>query len=127
MDDLLIKTNTVNNGVTPASGASEGLTGLAGLAVSFQDLLHKAGARIENGFFAIVDRAGIGAVNERSEPANPSDDYRRRQLDDGKDRYEGRDRADDNRSDQSRARPVDRQDDYGRDHGAERRDARGDD
>ena len=127
MDDLLIKTNTVNNGVTPASGASEGLTGLAGLAVSFQDLLHKAGARIENGFFAIVDRAGIGAVNARSEPVNPSDDYRRRQLDDGKDRYEGRDRADDNRSDQSRARPVDRQDDYGRDHGAERRDARGDD
>lgn len=127
MDDLLIKTNTVSNGVTPTSGASDGLTGLAGLAVSFQDLLHKAGARIENGFFAIVDRAGIGAVNERSELVNPSDDYRRRQPDDGKDRYEGRDRADDNRSDQSRARPVDREDDYGRDHGAEHRDARGDD
>lgn len=127
MDDLLIKTNTVNNGVTPASGASDGLTGLAGLAVSFQDLLHKAGARIENGFFAIVDRAGISAMSERSEPANPSDDYRRRQPDDGNDRYEGRDRADENRSDQSRARPVDREDDYGRDHGADHRDARGDD
>jgi len=126
MDDLLIKTNTVRNGVTPAPGGGDGLTGLAGLAVSFQDLLHKAGVRIENGFFAIVNRAGIGAASERSEPANPSDDYRRQQADDGKDRYEGRNRADDNRADQSRARPVDPQDDRGRGQGAERRDARGD-
>ncbi len=127
MDDLLIKTNTVRNAVTPASGGSEGLTGLAGLAVSFQDLLHKAGVRIESGFLAIVDRAGIGAASTRSEPASPADDYRLLQPDDGRDRYESRDRADDNRSDQSRARPVDREQDYGRDHGGEHRDARGDD
>lgn len=127
MDDLLIKTNPVHNPVTPATGGGEGLTGLAGLAVSFQDLLHKAGIRIENGFFAIVDRAGIGAANERSEPAQPADDYGRRQPDAGKDRYESRDRADDNRADPSRARPVDRNDGYGRDRGAEHRDARGDD
>lgn len=124
MDDLLIKTNTVRDGVPPASGGQDGLTGLAGLAVSFQDLLHKAGTHIENSLFAIVDRAGIGAKTERSDAANPADDYRR-QPDDGKDRVDPRARADDNRSDQgqSRARPVDRQDDSGRDHG----DARGDD
>lgn len=126
MDDLLIKTSTVRDGVSPAPATREGLGGFAGLAVSFQDLLHKAGVRLENGFFAIVDRAGIGAAHERTEPAASADDDYRRQPDDGKDRFEARDRADDNRSDQSRSRPVHRENDSGRDHGAEHRDARDD-
>ena len=122
MDDLLIKTNTV---AAPKTTDSANLTTLAGLAISFQDLLQKAGLRIESGLHAIADRAGITAGAERSQPANPSDDYRR-QADDSKDRADARDRADANPADSSRARQADRQDDHGRDQGAERRDTHAD-
>ena len=123
MDDLLIKANnTVRDGTAPKSTAGDNLSALAGLAVSFNDMLHKAGLRIESGFYAL---AGLGAITERSEPANPTDDYRR-QPDDGKDRADVRDRSDANRDEPARARQAERPNDSGRDAGAERRDARDD-
>ena len=74
MDDLLIKANnTVRDGTAPKSTAGDNLSALAGLAVSFNDMLHKAGLRIESGLYAL---AGLGAITERAQPVNSADDYR---------------------------------------------------
>lgn len=126
MDDLLIKTNTVKDAATSGPNGRDSASALAGLASSFQNLLHRAGTRIEDGFSILAARTGLGSLAERADHVQPADDYGRQQSDDARDRFDDRGGSDnraDNRADTSRA---ERDNDYGREHGSEHRDDRGD-
>ena len=126
MDDLLIKTNTVKNAATSGPNGRDSASALAGLAGSFQNLLHRAGVRIEDGFSILAARTGLGALAERADHVQPADDYGRQQSDDARDRFDDRGGSD-NRADNSSDTPrAERDNDYGREHGSEHRDDRGD-
>ena len=125
MDDLLIKTNTVKDAATSGPNGRDSASALSGLAGPFQNLLHRAGARIEDGFSILADRTDLGAPAERADHVQPDDDYGRQQSDDPRDRFDdrgGSDNCADNSSDTPRA---ERDNDYGREHGSEHRDDRG--
>jgi len=125
MDDLLIKTNTVKNAATSGPNGRDSASALAGLAGSFQNLLHRAGVRIEDGFSILAARTGLGALAERADHVQPADDYGRQQSDDARDRFDDRGGSD-NRADNSSDTPrAERDNDYGREHGSEHRDDRG--
>ena len=126
MDDLLIKTNTVKNAATSGPNGRDSASALAGLAGSFQNLLHRAGVRIEDGFSILAARTGLGAPAERADHVQPDDDYGRQQSDDPRDRFDDRGGSD-NRADKSSDTPrAEKDNDYGREHGSEHRDDRGD-
>ena len=126
MDDLLIKTNTVKDAATSGPNGRDSASALAGLAGSFQNLLHRAGVRIEDGFSILAARTGLGALAERADHVQPADDYGRQQSDDARDRFDDRGGSD-NRADNSSDTPrAERDNDYGREHGSEHRDDRGD-
>ncbi len=126
MDDLLIKTNTVKDAATSGPNGRDSASALAGLAGPFQNLLHRAGARIEDGFSILADRTGLGAPAERADHVQPDDDYGRQQSDDPRDRFDDRGGSD-NRADNSSDTPrAEKDNDYGREHGSEHRDDRGD-
>ena len=125
MDDLLIKTNTVKDAATSGPNGRDSASALAGLAGPFQNLLHRAGARIEDGFSILAARTGLGALAERADHVQPADDYGRQQSDDARDRFDDRGGSD-NRADNSSDTPrAERDNDYGREHGSEHRDDRG--
>ena len=125
MDDLLIKTNTVKNAATSGPNGRDSASALAGLAGPFQNLLHRAGVRIEDGFSILAARTGLGALAERADHVQPADDYGRQQSDDARDRFDDRG-GNDNRADNSSNTPrAERDNDYGREHGSEHRDDRG--
>ena len=126
MDDLLIKTNTVKNAATSGPNGRDSASALAGLAGPFQNLLHRAGVRIEDGFSILAARTGLGALAERADHVQPADDYGRQQSDDARDRFDDRGGSD-NRADNSSDTPrAEKDNDYGREHGSEHRDDRGD-
>ena len=126
MDDLLIKTNTVKNAATSGPNGRDSASALAGLAGPFQNLLHRAGVRIGDGFSILAARTGLGALAERADHVQPADDYGRQQSDDARDRFDDRGGSD-NRADNSSDTPrAERDNDYGREHGSEHRDDRGD-
>ncbi|HIN20763.1 MAG TPA: hypothetical protein EYM71_02725, partial [Rhodospirillales bacterium] len=125
MDDLLIKTNTVKNAATSGPNGRDSASALAGLAGPFQNLLHRAGVRIEDGFSILAARTGLGALAERADHVQPADDYGRQQSDDARDRFDDRGGSD-NRADNSSDTPrAEKDNDYGREHGSEHRDDRG--
>ncbi|HIM41354.1 MAG TPA: flagellar hook-length control protein FliK [Rhodospirillales bacterium] len=126
MDDLLIKTNTVKNAATSGPNGRDSASALAGLAGPFQNLLNRAGDRIEDGFSIFADRTDLGAPAERADHVQPDDDYGRQQSDDPRDRFDDRGGSD-NRADNSSDTPrAEKDNDYGREHGSEHRDDRGD-
>ena len=86
MDDLLIKTNTVKNAATSGPNGRDSASALAGLAGPFQNLLHRAGVRIEDGFSILAARTGLGALAERADHVQPDDDYGRQQSDDAREK-----------------------------------------
>ena len=90
MDDLLIKTNTVKDAATSGPNGRDSVSALAGLAGPFHNLLHRAGARIEDGFSILAARTGLGAPAERADHVQPADDYGRQQSDDARDRFDDR-------------------------------------
>ena len=47
MTDLFIKANAISDKATQGPQGRDNVSALAGLAVSFQDMIHKAGIRIE--------------------------------------------------------------------------------
>ena len=125
MDDLLIKTNTVKDAATSGPNGRDSASALAGLAGPFHNLLHRAGARIEDGFSILAARTGLGALAERADHVQPDDDYGRQQSDDPRDRFDDRGGSD-NRADKSSDTPrAEKDNDYGREHGSEHRDDRG--
>ncbi|MCH7935511.1 MAG: flagellar hook-length control protein FliK [Proteobacteria bacterium] len=126
MDDLLIKTNTVKDGATSGPKGQNGATALASLAGSFQNLLHRAGVRIEDGFSVLAARTGLGAFAERADRVQPADDYGRQQSDDARDRFDDRGGSDNRADNSSDTHRTERDNDYGRERGSEHRDDRSD-
>ncbi len=132
MTDLFIKANAISDKATQSPQGRDKVSTLAGLAVSFQDLIHKAGIRIEDGFSALVGRAGTSAGVERYEAPRPADDYGRNQDNDVRDRFDPRDRFDndvrsnDTGEDRSDAYRVEKDDGYGQENGTEPQDDGGD-
>jgi flagellar hook-length control protein FliK len=108
----------------PAAGRDSG-TPAAGLGVSFGELLHKAGLRIEAGLNALTEHASLVRVRDNVEPV----EYR----DQSPARYEERpERADAGardlyqHDDRREAPSPERRDDYARDRAGEHRDQRPD-
>ena len=119
MDDLLIKTNSVKDAATSGPNGRDSASALAGLAGSFQNLLHRAGARIEDGFSVLAARTGLGSVAERADRVQPADDYGRQQSDDARDRFDDRGGSDNRADSSSDTSRVERDNDYGRERGSE--------
>jgi len=126
MTDLMIKANAASDKATQTPGGRDNVSTLAGLAGSFQDMLHKAGARIEDGFSALASRAGFSAQADRADAPRPADDYGRDQGDDAQDRLDNSARNADNGDDRSGTHRADREDNQARDHGGDNRDEGGD-
>ncbi len=130
MNDLSIKANAISDKATQGpqgrDKGSDNVSALAGLAISFQDMIHKAGARIEDGFSALVGRANTSSGIERVEAPRRADDYGRDRDNDTRDRFDYSSRDTDNGNDRSTTGRADRDDNYGRDPGGEHRDDRGD-
>lgn len=126
MNDLSIKANAISDKATQSPNGRGNISALAGLAVSFQDMIQKAGVRIENGFSALVGRANASAGTERAEAPRPADDYGRDRANDAPDRFDYSSRDAAGGDDRSATQRADRDDNYGRDHGGDHRDERGD-
>lgn len=126
MDDLTINTNGVKNAATPSPNGHEKASVFAGFAGSFQNLLQKAGIRIETSLSALADRAGLTSIAERVGAVQPAENYDRREPNDGRDRIDDSARAGDDNSDRAESHRVERDDGNGRDHGEEHREDRGD-
>lgn len=126
MDDLTINTNGVKNAATPSPNGHEKASVFAGFAGSFQNLLQKAGIRIETSLSALADRAGLTSIAERVRAVQPAENYDRREPNDGRDRIDDSARAGDDNSDRAESHRVERDDGNGRDHGEEHREDRGD-
>jgi len=132
MNDLGIKGSLVSDSATQSPNGRDGATALAGLANSFQELIGKAGFRIENGISSLIDNASISSVVERPEPANHADDYGRDNADTGRDDSDHRDRIDteahnnDTGEDRSGEYRAEKDDGYARENGSEHRDDQGD-
>jgi len=135
MTDLFIKTAAVSDKATQTPNGRDKVSVLAGLAGSFQDLINKAGARIEDGFSALTGRSGILSAADKVEPPHPAENFIRDNSSDARDYADSRadynDRGDDHaggqradRSDDSYGR--DTRPDYGRDQGVEQRHDRAD-
>lgn len=108
----------------PAAGRDSG-TSVNGLGVSFGELLHKAGLRIEAGLNALSEHAGFTRVRDTAEPV----EYRS----ESPTRYEERPERVDagardlyRRDDRPEAPSPERRDDYARDRAGEHRDQRAD-
>lgn len=103
----------------PAAGRDSAAP-VAGLGVSFGELLHKAGLRIEAGLNALTEHAGFARVRDAAEPA----EYRG----ESPVRYEERSERVDagardlRRDDRPEAPLSERRDDYARDRAGEHRD-----
>lgn len=126
MDDLTINTNGVKNAATSGPNGHEKASVFAGFAGSFQNLLQKAGIRIETSLSALADRAGLTSIAERVGAVQPAENYDRREPNDGRDRIDDSARAGDDNSDRAESHRVERDDGNGRDHGEEHREDRGD-
>ena len=119
MNDLFIKANAISDKATQSPNGRDHISALAGLAVSFQDMFQKAGARIEDGFSALVSRADTSAGIERVEAPRPADDYGREQGNDAPDRFDYSSRDAAGGDDRSATHRADRDDNYGSDHGGD--------
>lgn len=126
MDYFAIPSNPskalADGAAAPATGRDSG-TPANGLGVSFGELLHKAGLRIEAGLNALTEHAAFARVRDNTEPV----EYR----DESPARYEERpERADvgardlHRRDDRPEASSPERRDDYARDRAGENRDQR---
>jgi flagellar hook-length control protein FliK len=125
MTDLFIKTGATNDQATQTPNGRDNASALAGLAGSFQDLIHKAGARIEDGFSALTGRSGILGSADKVEPPRPAENSRRDNSSDSRDYADNRAEYDDRTGDLR----ADRDDgsygrDFGHDQGGEYRDDR---
>ena len=126
MNDLSIKANAISDKATQSPPGRDNVSALAGLAVSFQDMIQKGGARIEDGFSALVGRVGTLAAVERADAPRPADDYGRDRANDAPDRFDNSSREAAGSDDRSATQRADRDDNYGRDHGGDQRDERSD-
>ena len=126
MNDLSIKANAISDKATQSPPGRDNVSALAGLAVSFQDMIQKRGARIEDGFSALVGRVGTLAAVERADAPRPADDYGRDRANDAPDRFDNSSREAAGSDDRSATQRADRDDNYGRDHGGDHRDERSD-
>lgn len=124
MDNFVIKPENVGDKAAPSPTGRGSATALAGLAATFRELLHKTGMRLESGVHDIADRAGITALNDRVERAQPAEDYGRRPSSDERDRFDDRPRADHAGDRKAADRRIDKDNDARRDHGVEHRDGR---
>ena len=122
MNDLFIKTGGVNENPTQTPNGRDKLSALAGLAGSFQDLMQKAGARIENGFSALTGRSGILGISESVKSSRPNDHFSRDNSGNARDYADTRTEHNDYGKDHAGAQRTDRDDSYGRDHGSDPRD-----
>ena len=123
MTDLFIKTGVVNDKTTQTPNGRDKVSALAGLAGSFQDLIQKAGARIENGFSALTGRSGILGVAKSVEAPRPADNFTRDNSGDARDYADTRTENNDPGDDHAGTQRTERDDSYGRDHGSERHDS----
>lgn len=89
-------------------------------------MIQKGGARIEDGFSALVGRVGTLAAVERADAPRPADDYGRDRTNDAPDRFDNSSREAAGSDDRSATQRADRDDNYGRDHGGDHRDERSD-
>ncbi len=120
MNELGIKGSLIKDSATQGPNGRDGASALAGLAGTFQELLSKAGIRLEDGFSALLNRTDANAVVDRPEPANHADDYGRDNADDRHERFENRDnfdndaRSNDTGEDRSDSHHADKDEDFGR-------------
>ena len=90
MTDLFIKTSAVSDKATQTPNGRDKVSVLAGLAGSFQDLINKAGARIEDGFSALTGRSGILSAADKVEPPRPAENFTRDNSSDARDYADSR-------------------------------------
>ena len=63
MNELGIKGSFIKDSATQGPNGRDGTSALAGLVGSFQELLSKAGIRLEDGFSALLNRSDTSAVS----------------------------------------------------------------
>jgi hypothetical protein len=108
MSDLFIKSSPPSEKPIHPTKVQSKISALAGLAGSFQDLIQKAGARIENGISALTGQSTVFGISESINSPRSEDDFKHSYSSDNKDYSENRTKHNDHNDDHSGAKRTDR-------------------
>ncbi|MEE9195269.1 MAG: hypothetical protein V3U44_05470, partial [Alphaproteobacteria bacterium] len=103
-NDVSMSPKTIAAIGAPKSGAKGGISALAGLASSFQNLLQGVGLNMDNGYEALADHDFAGNT-ERDDAPRADGEYALR-PDDGKDQRSVSARSDNGDNDRSQVEPA---------------------
>ena len=110
MSDLFIKSNTVSDKSTLPINGQNKISALAGLAGSFQDLIQKAGARIENGISALTGQSTVFGISDSVNTPRSDENFRHNYTSDNQDYSDKRSDHDNHGDDHSKTHRNDRDD-----------------
>ena len=110
MSDLFIKPNSVSDKSAQSTNVQSKVSALAGLAGSFQDLIQKAGARIENGISALAGQSTVFGISEKINPPRSDNDFKHNYSSDNQDYSDNRIDRDNHGDDHSSTQRTDRDD-----------------
>ncbi|MEE2698933.1 MAG: flagellar hook-length control protein FliK [Pseudomonadota bacterium] len=115
MSDLFIKTSTVSEKNNQSTNGQKKISTLAGLAGSFQDLIQKAGARIENGISALTGQSTVFGISESVSTTRSDNDFNHDYSSEKHDYADTRTDRNDHNDDRSDSQRTDRNNTSSRD------------
>ena len=110
MSDLFIKPSSVSEKSAHPTNVQSKVSALAGLAGSFQDLIQKAGARIENGISALAGQSTVFGISEKISSPRSDNDFKHNYSSDKQDYSDNRTDRNNHGDDHSSTQRTDRDD-----------------